>query len=150
MQPTGNQQPTKTVADYSVDALQRELRRFRDTLPQWVDAITRQEACGESAGGCVRAYCTAFGDVTRLEIAAYFTRTRNASGVDAAILEALQRAQTEAERRVTENQENLQFLGLPIGEVMTGKVSLLDFLGTPSGAAPTEEVSRQDRGKSNG
>lgn len=38
--------------------LLRQLRKFRDELPQWADALTQGEARGESKGGSVRATCS--------------------------------------------------------------------------------------------
>ncbi|MQA85448.1 MAG: hypothetical protein GEV03_12680 [Streptosporangiales bacterium] len=125
----------------SIDALMRELRRFREELPKWADALTGQEARGESEGGSVRASCNASGDVTRVEFAGYFLQAAGASRVEAAILGALQDAQAAAERLVTDHQEKLSFMGQPVGQVLSGKRSLSDLLGTP----PSTQRSEEDR-----
>ncbi|MQA84806.1 MAG: hypothetical protein GEV03_09330 [Streptosporangiales bacterium] len=123
----------------SIDAVMRELRRFREELPRWAEAFARQqgqEVHAESAGGSVRASCTVSGEVTRVEIDTYFLRAAGSSRVDAAILEALRGVQTAAFREVAAHQETLRFMGLPIGEVLSGKRQLADLLPVPPGVSP--------------
>lgn len=123
----------------SVDELTRELRRFREELPTWANVLDGQEAHGENTGGSVRASCTVWGDVTRVEFAGYFLRAADARRAEAAILEALQSAQAAAERMMAAHQEKLSFGALPLGEVLSGKRSLSDLLGIPSSAPRSEE-----------
>ncbi|MQA83878.1 MAG: hypothetical protein GEV03_04385 [Streptosporangiales bacterium] len=123
----------------SIDAMMRELRRFHEELPRWADALARQqsqEVRGESTGRSVRASCTASGEVARVEIDTYFLRAAGPGRVDAAILEALQDAQAAAYREVAAHQETLRFMGLPVGEVLSGKRSLSDLLPAPPSFSP--------------
>lgn len=122
----------------STDAMMRELRRLRSELPQWIEGLGGQEAHGESTGRSVRATCTPSGDITQVEFAGYFLRASGASRVEAAILEALQDAQAAATQVVANHQERFSFMGLPVGEVLSGKRSLSDLLGGPPGAPRSE------------
>lgn len=122
-----------------IDALMDELRRFRARLPAWADELAAHETVAESAGGAVRATCTASGKVTRVKIETYFPRTKGPDQIEAAILSAMQRAQAAAARRVAAHQEKLTFMGLPIGEVVSGKRSLADLLRVPPNGVRTEE-----------
>ena len=129
-----------------IDEMMRELRRFKQELPGWANVLAGQEATGEGGRGrAVRAHCDISGNVSRVEIDSNYLRAVQPSQVESAILEALQNAEKEASRMVSDHQESLQFMGVPIGEVMSGKRSLEDVLPMPPSLVKYRRTSEEER-----
>lgn len=104
----------------AVDDMISQLRAFRAGLAEWTDGLHRS-AHGQSPDGSVRATCAGSGEVTGLEIDPRCLREDPPARVEKAILTALRRAQRTAARQLAEQQNSMEFLGFPIGEVLSGQ-----------------------------
>ncbi len=125
-----------------IESMMRELRRFREEIPGVANALSKQQVCGKGARGSVRAYCDVSGSVSRVEIDTYFLSGARSCRVDAALLEALQNAESTAAQKVSDQQEKLQFMGMPIGEVISGKRSFADMLRFSDDTAKSSREGR--------